>query len=66
MSSTKKQNKQGDSPLMLNQTSIKKQLPNEIFALFSELKLFHHLRISGATKKKGFFVKWCCFDQITL
>ncbi len=51
---------------MLNQTSIKKQLPNEIFALFSELKLFHHLRISGATKKKGFFVKWCCFDQITL
>lgn len=38
---------------MLNQTPIKKQLPIEIFAVFSELKLFHHLRISGVTKKKG-------------
>lgn len=39
---------------MLNQTPIKKQLPNEIFTIFSELKLFYHLRKAGITKQKGY------------
>lgn len=39
---------------MLNQTSIKKQLPTDIFAIFSELKVFYHLRKAGITKQKGY------------
>ena len=38
---------------MINQDAIKKQLPNDIFAVFSELKLLTHLRQAGITKQKG-------------
>lgn len=39
---------------MLNQTPTKKQLPIEILAIFSDLKVHYHLRKAGITKQKGF------------
>lgn len=38
---------------MIKQKDIKKQLPNEIYAIFSELKIFTHLRQARITKQKG-------------
>lgn len=38
---------------MLNQNDIKKQLPIDIFSVFSELKIFYFLRKAGITKQKG-------------
>lgn len=39
---------------MIKQNDIKKQLPNEIYAIFSELNVFTHLRQAGITKQKGY------------